>query len=457
MTHQRTGLFGHPRGLMVLFFVEMWERFSYYGMRALLILYMTNSPENGGLGFSVVKGGVIYGLYTWSVYALALPGGYIADRWLGYRKAVLVGGVILACGHFSLAFEGLQFFYGGLALIAIGTGLLKTNCTSIVGLLYDPKDTGRRDSGYTIYYIGINVGAMLAPLATGTLAQGAWFKGWLASNGMNPNAAWHFAFGLAGVSMLLGLSQYLIQQNALGDVGKVAGAVERKRASVAHAPMTRAEWQRVGVIVVLFLFATIFWATFEQAATTLNLFADRLTANTLFGFNFPSTWYQSLNSAFVIGLGIVMSIVWVKLGNRAPTSPVKFAIGLILVGGGMALLIPPAAFAAGGGGKVSPLWLVGTYFIQTIAELCLSPIGQSMTSRIAPARIQGLMMGVWFMSLAFGNLIAGNVGGLFESFPLPTIFGTIAIICTVAAIGILLLKPLLNRWTGDKPEPSSAH
>jgi len=435
---------------MVLFFVEMWERFSYYGMRALLFLYMTNPPEAGGLGFSLSKGGLIYGLYTFTVYALGLPGGFVADRWLGYRRAVVIGGVILACGHFALALPGIEFFYGGLVLIALGTGLLKTNCTSIVGLLYDKNDTGRRDSGYTIYYIGINIGGMLAPLATGALAQGETFRSWLQSNGIDPDAAWHFAFGLAGVSMLLGLAQYLLQQRALGDVGKVAGAVERRRSSSPSGPLTRDEWQRIGVIVVLFLFATVFWATFEQAATTLSLFADRLTSNEFLGFEFPSTWFQSLNSFFVIGLGVVMSVVWVKLGDRAPSSPVKFALGLILVGAGMALLIPPSAFAADGGGKVSPLWLCGTYFIHTVAELCLSPIGQSMTSRIAPARVQGFMMGVWFMSLAFGNLIAGNVGGLFESFPLTTIFGTIFVICAAAAVAMLLLKPLLNRWTGDQ-------
>jgi POT family proton-dependent oligopeptide transporter len=447
------GFLGHPRGLMTLFFVEMWERFSYYGMRALLILYMTLPVANGGLGFSVAKGGFIYSVYTFSVYALGLPGGWFADRFLGYRKAVLIGGVLLALGHFSLAFSGESPFFTGLVLIAVGTGLLKTNATSIVGLLYDKNDTARRDSGYTIYYLGINLGAMIAPLVTGFMAQSPTFGEWLKSAGIRPEMGWHFAFGAAGVSMVLGLTQYLVMQRSLGDVGVAPRGGEARDAAAAAsaAPLSRSDWHRIGVICILILFATIFWATFEQAGTTLNLFADRLTDNTLLGFDFPSTWFQSVNSAFILILGSVMAAMWTRLGRRNPSSPVKFALALLLVGSGMALLIPASQIAAGGV-KVSPMWLIGTYFIHTVGELCLSPIGQSLTSRIAPARVQGLMMGAWFMSLAFGNIIAGNVGGLFETIPLTTIFTTIFAITTVAAVVILILKPLLVRWTGDRPE-----
>jgi proton-dependent oligopeptide transporter, POT family len=450
------GFLGHPRGLMTLFFVEMWERFSYYGMRALLILYMTLPVANGGLGFSVAKGGLIYSVYTFSVYALGLPGGWVADRFIGYRKAVLFGGVLLALGHFSLAFSGESYFYSGLVLIAVGTGLLKTNATSIVGLLYDKNDTARRDSGYTIYYLGINLGAMLAPLVTGFMAQSETFGGWLKSAGIRPEMGWHFAFGAAGVSMVLGLTQYLVMQRSLGSVGVLPRGGETRAAAASAPPLSRSDWHRIGVICILIAFATIFWATFEQAGTTLNLFADRLTANTLFGFDFPSTWFQSVNSAFILILGSVMAALWVRLGRRNPSSPVKFALALFLVGGGMALLIPASQIASSGV-KVSPMWLIGTYFIHTVGELCLSPIGQSLTSRIAPARVQGLMMGAWFMSLAFGNLVAGNVGGLFETISLTTIFATIFAVTTLAAIVILVLKPLLRRWTGDQPEPSAAH
>jgi POT family proton-dependent oligopeptide transporter len=450
------GFLGHPRGLMTLFFVEMWERFSFYGMRALLILYMTLPVASGGLGFSVAKGGLIYSVYTFSVYALGLPGGWVADRFIGYRKAVLIGGVLLAMGHFSLAFSGESYFFGGLVLIAVGTGLLKTNATSIVGLLYDKNDTARRDSGYTIYYLGINLGAMLAPLMIGSMAQGETFAGWLKSAGIRPEMAWHFAFGAAGVAMVLGLTQYLIMQRSLGSVGVLPRGGETREAAASAPPLSRGDWHRIGVICILIFFATIFWATFEQAGTTLNLFADRLTANTLFGFDFPSTWFQSVNSAFILILGSVIAAMWVRLGRRNPSSPVKFALGLFLVGAGMALLIPASQIASSGV-KVSPMWLIGTYFIHTVGELCLSPIGQSLTSRIAPARVQGLMMGAWFMSLAFGNLVAGNVGGLFETISLATIFATIFAVTTVAAIVILVLKPLLNRWTGDRPEPSAAH
>jgi POT family proton-dependent oligopeptide transporter len=450
------GFLGHPRGLMTLFFVEMWERFSFYGMRALLILYMTLPVANGGLGFSVAKGGLIYSVYTFSVYALGLPGGWFADRFIGYRKAVLIGGVLLSLGHFSLAFSGESYFYSGLVLIAVGTGLLKTNATSIVGLLYDKNDTARRDSGYTIYYLGINLGAMLAPLVTGFMAQSETFGGWLKSAGIRPEMGWHFAFGAAGVSMVLGLTQYLIMQRSLGSVGVLPRGGETRAAAASAPPLSRSDWHRIGVICILIVFATIFWATFEQAGTTLNLFADRLTANTLFGFDFPSTWFQSVNSAFILILGSVMAALWVRLGRRNPSSPVKFALALFLVGGGMALLIPASQIASSGV-KVSPMWLIGTYFIHTVGELCLSPIGQSLTSRIAPARVQGLMMGAWFMSLAFGNLVAGNVGGLFETISLTTIFATIFAVTTLAAIVILVLKPLLRRWTGDQPEPSAAH
>jgi proton-dependent oligopeptide transporter, POT family len=450
------GFLGHPRGLMTLFFVEMWERFSFYGMRALLILYMTLPVANGGLGFSVAKGGLIYSVYTFSVYALGLPGGWFADRFIGYRRAVLIGGVLLALGHFSLAFPGEAYFFAGLVLIAVGTGLLKTNATSIVGLLYDKNDTARRDSGYTIYYLGINLGAMFAPLATGSMAQSDTFGGWLKSAGIRPEMGWHFAFGAAGVAMVLGLIQYLIMQRSLGEVGVLPRGGTARDKAAPTPPLSPADWKRIGVICILILFATIFWATFEQAGTTLNLFADRLTANTLFGFDFPSTWYQSVNSAFILILGSVMVAMWVRLGRRNPSSPVKFALALFLVGGGMALLIPASQIAAGGV-KVSPMWLIGTYFIHTVGELCLSPIGQSLTSRIAPARVQGLMMGAWFMSLAFGNLIAGNVGGLFETISLTTIFLTIFAITTLAALVILVLKPMLNRWTADQPEAPAAH
>ncbi|HKE17089.1 MAG TPA: peptide MFS transporter, partial [Kofleriaceae bacterium] len=295
-----SGFLGHPRGLMTLFFVEMWERFSFYGMRALLILYMTLPVAQGGLGFSVVKGGLIYSVYTFSVYALGLPGGWVADRFLGYRRAVLIGGVLLSMGHFSLALSGEPYFFGGLVLIALGTGLLKTNATSIVGLLYDKNDTARRDSGYTIYYLGINLGAMLAPLVTGFMAQSETFGQWLKSAGIRPEMGWHFAFGTAGVSMILGLAQYLLMQRSLGDVGVLPRGGESRETTAAAPSLSRGDWNRIGVICILIAFATIFWATFEQAGTTLNLFADRLTASSLFGVHFPSTWFQSVHSAFIL-------------------------------------------------------------------------------------------------------------------------------------------------------------
>jgi POT family proton-dependent oligopeptide transporter len=298
---------------------------------------------------------------------------------------------------------------------------------------------------------------MIAPLVTGFLAQSDTFKEFLGGQGIRPEAGWHFAFGAAGVSMVLGLAQYLIMQKSLGQVGVAPRGGEAKDRHARPQPLTRSDWHRIIVICVLIFFATIFWATFEQAGTTLNLFADRLTANTLFGVDFPSAYFQSVNSAFILLLGGGIAALWVRLGRHNPSSPVKFALGLFLVGAGMALLIPAAQHAEATGGRVSPMWLIGTYFIHTVGELCLSPIGQSLTSRIAPARVQGLMMGAWFMSLAFGNLVAGNVGGLFETVSLTTIFATVFAVTTGAALVILILKPTLNRWIGDQPEKSPAH
>ncbi len=430
------GWFGHPRGLSTLFFTEMWERFSFYGLRAILIFFITGSVASGGLGFSVEKGSAIVGWYGFGVYAAAIPGGWIADRFLGQYRSVFVGGVIIALGHFSMAFPSVATFYLGLSLIVVGTGLLKPNISTMVGSLYDKEDE-RRDAGFSIFYMGINVGAFVAPFVVGTLGQ---------------RVGWHVGFGCAGVGMTLGLIQYVVGKQRLAPALERLGQSE-KRASTSTEPwwrFTRDEWGRVAAIAILFLFSCIFWGAFEQAASSLNLFADRLTRNVIFGFAFPSSWYQSLNSAFMIfGLAPLLAWLWIRLGPRQPSSPVKFALGLVFAGLGFALLVPASKLAQQQGILVSPLWLFGVYFLHTIGELCLSPVGLSIVTKLAPPRIVGAMMGVWFLSIAVGNKLAGWAAGFFDRLPLPQLFGAVALTTFVtAAILLLLTRPIQKLMGG---------
>ena len=435
-TEQRdtAGWFGHPRGLSTLFFTEMWERFSFYGLKALLILFMTATVANGGLGFTDKLAGRIIGLYGFGVYASAIVGGWLADRVFGQYRSVLLGGIIIALGHFSMAVPTVVTFYLGLCLIMAGTGMLKPNVSTMVGALYDDADT-RRDAGFSIFYVGINVGAFAAPLVVGTLGQ---------------EVNWHIGFACAGVGMIIGLIQYVVGKPRLLPALHRLGQTEAHAAPVAGPwwRYTREEWGRVAAIAVLFIFSAIFWGAFEQASSSLNLFADRLTQNTLFGLDFPSTWYQSLNSMFMIfGLAPLIGAIWVRLGDRQPSSPVKFALGLLFVGLGFVLIVP-AAKVAQAGVKVSPWWLIGLYFLHTIGELCLSPVGLSIVTKLAPQRIVGAMMGVWFVSIAVGNMLAGMAGGLFQTLPLPTLFGAVAAVAFVAALLLLALTPWLRKLMG---------
>jgi proton-dependent oligopeptide transporter, POT family len=431
------GWFGHPRGLSTLFFTEMWERFSFYGLRALLILYMTAAVANGGLGFTTERAASIYGWYTFGVYAAAIPGGIIADRLLGQYRSVLWGGVIIALGHFSMAFPSLTTFYLGLVLIVIGTGLLKPNISTMVGSLYDQSDA-RRDAGFSIFYMGINVGAFIAPLVVGTLGQ---------------RVDWHVGFGCAGIGMTLGLVQYVLGKPRLLPALERLGQSETKPAAAASPEpwwqFTPEEWKRVGAIAILFVFSSVFWAAFEQAGSSLNLFADRLSNNRLFGFNFPSTWYQSLNSMFMIfGMAPLLAWLWIRLGPRQPSSPVKFSLGLLFAGLGFALLVPASGIAQQQGVLVSPWWLVGVYFLHTIGELCLSPVGLSTVTKLAPSRIAGAMMGLWFLSIAVGNKMAGWVAGFFDRLALQDLFGRVALVTFVATAILLALTPPIKRLMG---------
>jgi proton-dependent oligopeptide transporter, POT family len=434
------GFAGHSAGLATLFFTEMWERFSYYGMRAFLILYMVAPVAQGGLGFADRDAASVYGTYTGSAWGAAIFGGLVADRFLGQYRSVLVGGIIIAIGHFVLAFEALPFFYTGLAFIVIGTGLLKPNVSTLVGSLYPPGDT-RRDAGFSIFYMGINLGALLGPLVAGYLAQ---------------RVNWHVGFACAGVGMTLGLIQYVLGKR------KLQAAIDRLAAQPvpveAHAvaagasgtTFTASDWKRIGAIVIFFLFAALFWGAYEQAGSTLNLFADRFTRLSLFGFSFPSSWFQSVQPIFVILLAPFFAWLWVWLGPREPSSPAKFALGLFFVGLAFAVLMPAGALAQGGSGfRVSPWWLITAYFVTELGELCLSPVGLSLVTKLAPVRILGLMMGVWFLSNALGNKLAGWAASFFSTLPLTTLFGTVAAVTIgAAAVLFLLIKPVRRMMGG---------
>ena len=483
-----TRFFGHPRGLATLFMTELWERFSYYGMRALLILFMTAASSAGGLGFDVPKAGAIYGLYTTMNYLLSLGGGWIADRILGQRRAVLYGGILIALGNFSLAAPGLSWFYFGLVLIAVGTSLLKPNVSVMVGRLYGETDP-RRDAGFSIFYMGINLGGFLSPLACGYVGQ---------------NINWRLGFGLAGIGMTLGLIQYLAGGRHLGEAGlhpikpasaeeaarqkrqlrvglgavalllaalallKVSGLADITAQTLSNAlgvillltvvvfffwmfflgHWTPAERKRLIVVGVLFAASALFWCVFEQGGSTLNLFAQRSTDKTILGFSFPASWLQSVNALFIVMLAPVFAWLWVKLGRREPSSPAKFAWGLIFAGLGFLVLAGGARIAATGV-LVSPMWLVVVYLLHTFGELCLSPVGLSAMTKLAPARITGLLMGVWFLSISVGEYLGGRAASLYEALSLPTLFGVVATFAIAAGLILAMLVKPTCKLMGD--------
>jgi POT family proton-dependent oligopeptide transporter len=417
----------------------MWERFSYYGMRAFLILYMTAPAAAGGLGFADASAASIYGTYTGSAWGASIVGGLVADRFLGAYRSVLLGGAVIALGHFALAFRTLAFFYTGLALIVIGTGLLKPNISSLVGALYEPGDS-RRDAGFSLFFMGINTGAIAGPLVAGYIAQ---------------RIDWHIGFAAAGVGMTLGLVQYVLGRSRLRHaeqrMSARAPATDVTPVRVAESAkadrrfgLTTLEWRRVGVIVIFFLFAILFWGAYEQAGSTLNLFADRYTRLEAFGFSFPSSWFQSVPPIFVVTLAPIFAWLWVRLGRHDPSVPTKIAVGLLFMGLSFLVLVPAGAMAQSGEGvRVSPLWLLAAYFGSELGEVCVYPVGMSAVTKLSPARIVGVMRGVWFLSIAFGNKLAGYAAGFISSIPLQTLFGTVATVLIVAAlIMFALVKPI---------------
>jgi proton-dependent oligopeptide transporter, POT family len=476
----------HPRGLYTLFFTEMWERFSFYGMRALLVLFMVDAVQRGGMGLSDEVATAIYGLYTAAVYLAALPGGWLADRLLGAQRSIWYGGMIIATGHFVLAVPRTDTFYLGLVLVVLGTGLLKPNISAIVGELY-PEGGARRDAGFSIFYMGINLGAFIGPLVCSTLGE---------------KVNWHYGFGAAGIGMVLGLIQFHLTRRQLGEAGRHRGSDKklnhRERAGlvcglvtligalvlsfagvikinpVALAQRTTTfivavaaiyfayvlllfkldstERKRVGVIIILFISAALFWSGFEQAGSSFNLFAERFTARTLAWLDFviPAGWFQSLGPIFIITLAPVMASLWMILARRNlnPSLPVKFGVGLLLLGLGF-VVMAGAAKAAASGHKVWPTWLITTYVVHTFGELCLSPVGLSSVTKLAPRRLVGQMMGTWFLAASLGNLIAGRLAGEFRADAVQEMPGQyLRIVIAPAMAGLLLIffaKPI-KKW-----------
>ena len=486
--------FGHPRGLSTLFFTEMWERFSYYGIRPLLVLYMTAAVTSGGFGFTRPEASAIAGIYAASVYLASLPGGWVADRWLGLQRSIWTGGVFIALGHVAIALSSVfaqPAFFAGLVLIVIGTGMLKPNVSAVVADLY-PEGGARRDAGVSMFYMGINTGALIAPLITGFLGE---------------QVGWHWGFGAAGVGMLCGLFYFRARARpTLGPLGLLPSASpdEQRRAktwalsglavvvgvvmlailgvfrpnpvaiaenmSVAmltmsalyfgylffFAGLTTTEKKRMAVVVVLFFFSMVFWAAFEQAPTSLNLFARDFTDRMVYGWEMPTSWLQSANSLFVIALAPVAAACWLAMGRRGLelSSPAKFALGLALTAVGFWVMIVAAdrVVASGGTLRVSPWWLVLSYFFQSVGELAISPVGLSSMSKLAPRRLVGQMMGVWFTATALGNLIAGLVGGGVDPEKLdqmPLLFQRTTLSLCVATVVLLALVIPIRRMMGD--------
>jgi POT family proton-dependent oligopeptide transporter len=420
----------HPKALYLLFATEMWERLSYYGMRALLVLYLTDQLR-GGLGFSDGQALRLYGFYTLGVYVTPLLGGFLADRYLGQRRAVMAGATLMMLGHFLMAVHGLGSFFGALALLILGNGLFKPNISSMVGGLYEENDP-RREAGFTFFYMGINTGALLAPLVVGTLGE---------------RMGWHWGFGAAGVGMTLGLILFsTLGPKLLGDVGLSRTASEKR--TDTEQSLSREEWQRLAVIAVITLFGVLFWAAFEQAGGLVNLFTQRSVDRHVGGFEIPVTWFQGAEPACVVALGPLFAALWTRLSRRpggGPSTPVKVASGLLWMALGVVPLIVAAMLARAG--AVSLLWILGYYLLSTIGELLLSPVSMSAVTRLAPPRYVSRMMGVFLISLGLGSYLAGHLGSL------ATHLGMVGLYCGLLAAlvlsGVLLLglSPLLRKWS----------
>ncbi|MGB5646320.1 MAG: peptide MFS transporter, partial [Muriicola sp.] len=425
----------------ILFFTEMWERFSYYGMRAILVLYLVaqTTEDNAGLGWSNGEALALYGWYTMLVYVASIPGGWIADKFLGQKKSVLYGGILLVIGHSVLAIEQMWAFYSGLGFIIAGVGMLKPNISTMVGGLYKQGDI-RRDKGFTIFYIGINVGAFLSSLIVGTVGE---------------IYGWHYGFGLAGIGMALGLLQYVYGQKYLKHVGNFLGTSENKIEKEAmDKPLTKIEKDRVVVLFISFILVIIFWGAFEQAGGLMNLYASDKTNRILsfslpfIGNEVPASWFQSLNSMFIIFLGTSVAGYWAKrkLKGKLSTGLFKMILGLIIMGTGF-FFMSAAAVEYNDDGSSAMYWLVLAYLFHTVGELCISPVALSYITKLAPLKYASFMMGIYFAMTGFGNKLAGLLGESASQFGELAVFSGIAIFCIIFGFMVMLLRKKLEKLT----------
>ncbi len=450
-------MLGHPKGLFLLFTTELWERFSYYAMRAILVLYLVDKVQTeGGHGLGWTQGDAIslYGTFTGLVYLTPLIGGWLADAYLGQRKAIMIGGALMAAGQFILALphswipgSETMVFYIGLGTLIIGNGLFKPNISTMVGDLYEEGDH-RRDGAFTIFYMGINVGAFLSGIIVGSVVAAY-------------DGNFQMGFLCAGIGMVLSLIiQFIFAQKLLGDIGRYPAAKLEKEKNeaagdVRKEPLTKIERDRIKVIMVMGLFTIIFWAGFEQAGGLMNLFTNDFTDRMIGGWEVPTTWFQSLNAMFIVIFAPVIASIWIRLGKNEPNSPVKFALGLVLLGIGFLFMIG-AVLEMGGDAdaKSSMWWLVGAYFFHTMGELCLSPIGLSMVTKLAPLRIASLMMGAWFLFVAIANKVGGVVGSFIghggekeeQLANAMAIFAGIAITSAISGIILYFMADKLVDW-----------
>ncbi len=432
---------GHPAGLFLLFGTEMWERFSYYGMRALLVLTMVAGTHAADPGFGWSNGDALklYGNYTAAVYFTPIIGGWLADNVLGQRLCVLIGGVIMAAGQFTLAASvpgNLSLFTIGLGLIVVGNGFFKANISTMVGELYREGDA-RRDGGFTIFYMGINVGAFLAPLVCSTFGESA---AW----------GWRYGYAAAGCGMMLSVvTQLLFARRLLGPVGVRPSAKRSLAASGGkHEKLTQVERDRLRVIFMLFVFVVLFWASFEQAGGLMNLYAEQKTNRFITAtVEIPAGYFQSVNSLFIILLAPVFAAVWNGLARsgRNPATPIKMVFGLLLTGVGFVFMVG-AVFDQQAHGKASMIWLILAYMFHTMGELCISPVGLSVVTKLAPLRLASVMMGVWFLINFVANWIAGQVGALADTLGDLTIFGGITVVLLVFAVVLWAISGKLVYW-----------
>ncbi len=441
----REEMFGHPKGLFVLFFTEMWERFSYYGMRAILVLYMTSQVADtalGGLGWTNKEALALYGWYTMLVYVMSIPGGILADKIVGQKKAVMIGGLLLCFGHGILAVNAMWAFYAGLFLIILGVGALKPNISTMVGGLYNEGDI-RRDKGFTIFYMGINIGAFVASLLVGYIGE---------------TYGWHYGFGLAGIGMVLGQLQFMAGQKHLVGVGEFIGKSTTIDPEIAKKPLTQIEKDRVIVLLISFLIIIVFWGAFEQAGGLMNLYTKEKVNRMIGTTEIPASVFQALNALFIILFGVFVANYWIKRGKKGKetSSLFKMAIGTMIMGSGFFMMTGAAVQTEmTEAGTAGMYWLVGAYFLHTIGELCVSPVALSFITKLAPVKYASIMMGTYFAASGLGNKLAGLLGEAAQDAGEKTIFTGIAIFCIFFGFLLIVFLKKLKALTHGAEENES--